>query len=50
MIKLKNTANQLTEDYVFEYLKYNSDLKNDLYYGEIEPFKKTLNNIEWGSF
>jgi len=49
MVNTTNTSDQLTEDFIFGYLQYESDLKNDLYYGDIEPFKKTLNNIDWNS-
>jgi hypothetical protein len=49
MVNTINTSDQLTEDFIFGYLQYESDLKNDLYYGEIESFKKTLNNIDWNS-
>ena len=47
MIKNKEVFNLDTEDYVFNYLQNESSLKNQMYYGELDEFKKQLHNIEW---
>lgn len=49
MTNTVTTSKQHIEDYIGGYLQYNSDLKQNLYYGDIESFKKQLQNIEWSN-
>ena len=44
-----STSNQSIEEYIGGYLQYDSTLKENLYYGEIDSFKKSLQNIEWNN-
>lgn len=44
-----STSNQSIEEYIGGYLQYESSLKENLYYGEIDSFKKSLQNIEWNN-
>ena len=46
-MKIKELFNLDTEDYIFNYLQNESSLKNQMYYGELNEFKKQLHNIEW---
>jgi len=47
MMKNKEIFNLDTEDYIFNYLQNESSLKNQMYYGELNEFKKKLHNIKW---
>ena len=41
------TSNLQTEDYINGYLQIESQLKDKMYFGEMNSFKKQLQNIEW---
>ena len=40
-------SNLQTEDYINGYLQIESQLKDKMYFGEMNLFKKQLQNIEW---
>ena len=43
------TSNLRTEDYIDGYLQIESQLKDKMYFGEIDNFRKQLQNIEWNN-
>jgi len=47
MTNTTTISNLQTEDYINGYLQIESQLKDKMYFGEMNSFKKQLQNIEW---